>query len=127
LGAWLNPTSRSQDLGVPSLPYSFPSICSGAWLKANLRVIRPKDTITNEYEASCRHEHPTWEEWEVKSQGLNLADTVQKAALEALTTFCVKRADVVASTAAKVIPLPKQHSRHGIERKAFLSAGQSSP
>jgi hypothetical protein len=32
--------------------------------------------------------HPTWEEWEVKAQGLNLADTVQKAALEALTTFC---------------------------------------
>jgi hypothetical protein len=32
--------------------------------------------------------HPTWEEWEVKAQGLNLVDTVQKAALEALTTFC---------------------------------------
>jgi hypothetical protein len=31
--------------------------------------------------------HPTWEEWEVKAQGLNLADTVRKAALEALTTF----------------------------------------
>jgi hypothetical protein len=53
---------------------------------------------------------------------LNLADTVQKAALEALTTFCEKNADVVASTAAKVIPLPKQHSGHGIEREAFLSA-----
>jgi hypothetical protein len=35
--------------------------------------------------------HPTWEEWEVKAQGLNLADTVQKAALEALTTFCEKK------------------------------------
>jgi hypothetical protein len=66
--------------------------------------------------------HPTWEEWEVKVQGLNLADTVQKAALEALTTFCEKHADLVASTAAKVIPLPKQHSEHGIEREAFLSA-----
>jgi hypothetical protein len=31
--------------------------------------------------------YPTWEEWEVKEQGLNLADTVQKAVLEALTTF----------------------------------------
>jgi hypothetical protein len=31
--------------------------------------------------------HPTWEEWEVKAQGLNLADTMRKAALEALTTF----------------------------------------
>jgi hypothetical protein len=66
--------------------------------------------------------HPTWEEWEVKAQGLNLADTVQKVALEALTTFCEKHTDLVASTAAKVIPLPKQHSKHGVEREAFLSA-----
>jgi hypothetical protein len=65
--------------------------------------------------------HPTWEEWEVKAQGLNLADTVQKAALEALTTFCEKHADLVANTTAKVIPLPKQHPGHGIEREAFLS------
>jgi hypothetical protein len=52
---------------------------------------------------------------------VNLADTVQKAALEALTTFCEKHTKVVANTAAKVIPLPKQHSGHGIEREAFLS------
>jgi predicted 2-oxoglutarate/Fe(II)-dependent dioxygenase YbiX len=51
-----------------------------------------------------------------------LADTVQKAALEALTTFCKKHADLVDSTAAKVIPLPKQHFRHEIERETFLSA-----
>jgi hypothetical protein len=31
--------------------------------------------------------NPDWEEWECKAQGLNLADTVQKAALEALTNF----------------------------------------
>jgi hypothetical protein len=66
--------------------------------------------------------HPTWEEWEVKAQGWKLAGTVQKAALEALTTFCEKHAALVASTAAKVIPLPKQHSGHGIEPDAFLSA-----
>jgi hypothetical protein len=42
--------------------------------------------------------------------------------LEALRTFCEKHADLVASSAAKVIPLPKQHSGHGIEREAFLSA-----
>jgi hypothetical protein len=66
--------------------------------------------------------HPTWEEWEVKAQGWKLAGTVQKAALEALTTFCEKHADLVAGTTAKVIPLPKQHSEHGIEREAFLSA-----
>jgi hypothetical protein len=66
--------------------------------------------------------HPTWEECEVKAQGLNLADTVQKAALEALTTFCEKHADLVASTTAKVIPLLRQHPGHGIEREAFLSA-----
>jgi hypothetical protein len=58
----------------------------------------------------------------VKAQGWKLAGTVQKAALEALTTFCEKHADLVASTTAKVIPLPKQHSGHGIEGKAFLSA-----
>jgi hypothetical protein len=32
--------------------------------------------------------NPAWEEWDCKAQGLNLADTMQKAALEALTTFC---------------------------------------
>jgi uncharacterized coiled-coil protein SlyX len=58
----------------------------------------------------------------VKAQGLNLADTVQKATLGALTTFCEKHADLVASIAAKVNPLPKQHSGHGIEREAFPSA-----
>jgi hypothetical protein len=36
--------------------------------------------------------HHTWEEWEVKAQGWKLAGTVQKAALEALTTFCEKHA-----------------------------------
>jgi uncharacterized coiled-coil protein SlyX len=66
--------------------------------------------------------HPTWEEWEVKAQGWKLAGTVQKAALEALTTFCEKHADLVASTAAKVIPLPKQHSGQDTEREASLSA-----
>jgi hypothetical protein len=66
--------------------------------------------------------HPTWEEWEVKAQGWKLAGTMQKAALEALTTFCEKHAELVASTIAKVIPLPKQHSGHGIKREAFLSA-----
>jgi hypothetical protein len=65
--------------------------------------------------------HPTWEEWEVKAQGWKLAGTMQKAALEALTTFCEKHADLVAGTTAKVIPLPKRHSEHGIEREAFLS------
>jgi hypothetical protein len=29
----------------------------GGLAKANLKVIRPKDIITNEYEASCRHEY----------------------------------------------------------------------
>jgi hypothetical protein len=49
--------------------------------------------------------NPAWEAWECKAQGLNLADTVQKAAFEALTTFCGKHPDSVAGTAAKVIPL----------------------
>jgi hypothetical protein len=33
--------------------YSSPSICSGAWLKANLRVLRPEETTPNEHEAFC--------------------------------------------------------------------------
>jgi uncharacterized coiled-coil protein SlyX len=69
--------------------------------------------------------HPTWEEWEVKAQGWKLAGTVQEAALEALTTLCEKHAEVVASTTAKVIPLPKQHSGQGIEREVSLSVGNS--
>jgi hypothetical protein len=56
-GALLKPTHGLQNLGVTSLSYSSPSTRSGAWLKANLRVIRPEDTIPNEYEASCRREH----------------------------------------------------------------------
>jgi uncharacterized coiled-coil protein SlyX len=102
-----------KDFGYPTYPeYSARELMStGQLLRWEVKVKIPLCPI-----------RPTWEEWEVKAQGLNLADTVQKAALEALTTFCGKHADLVASTAAKVIPLPKQHSRHGLEREAFLSA-----
>jgi hypothetical protein len=64
--------------------------------------------------------NPAWEEWECKAQGLNLTDTVQKAALEALTTFCGRHPDEVADTAAKVIPVPEQHTVPCVEREAFL-------
>jgi hypothetical protein len=47
---------------------------------------------------------------------------VQKAALEALTTFCGKHPDEVASSAAKVIPVPKQHTVPCVECEAFLPA-----
>jgi hypothetical protein len=66
--------------------------------------------------------NPTWEEWECKAQGLNLADTVQKAALEALTTFCGKHPDEVSGSAAKVIPVPERHTVPCVECKAFLPA-----
>jgi hypothetical protein len=66
--------------------------------------------------------NPAWEEWDCKAQGLNLADTVQKAALEALTTFCGKHPNMVADTAAKVIPVLERHTGHRVEREAFLSA-----
>jgi hypothetical protein len=66
--------------------------------------------------------NPAWEEWECKAQGLNLADTVQKATLQALTTFCGKHPDVVAGTAAKVISVPERHIGPQVEREAFLSA-----
>jgi hypothetical protein len=64
--------------------------------------------------------NPAWEEWECKAQGRNLADTVQKAALEALTTFCGKHPDEVAGSAAKVILVPERHCVPCVEREAFL-------
>jgi hypothetical protein len=70
--------------------------------------------------------NPTWEEWECKAHGRNLADTVQKAALEALTTFCGKHPDEVASSAAKVIPVPERHTVPWVEREAFLPAQSNS-
>jgi hypothetical protein len=71
--------------------------------------------------------NPAWEEWECKAQGLNLTDAVQKAALEALTTFCGKHPDEVAGTAAKVIPVPERHTVPCVEREAFLPAQGPSP
>jgi hypothetical protein len=53
--------------------------------------------------------NPAWEEWECKAQGRNLSDTVQKAALEALTTFCGKHPVEIAGSAAIVIPVPERH------------------
>jgi hypothetical protein len=53
--------------------------------------------------------NPAWEEWECKAQGQNLSDAVQKAALEALTTFYGKHPAEIANSAAKVIPVPERH------------------
>jgi hypothetical protein len=44
----------------PGGPNSFPSLpldMLEGLAKANLKVVRPKDTSLNEYEASCRHEY----------------------------------------------------------------------
>jgi hypothetical protein len=70
--------------------------------------------------------HPTWEEWECKAQGQNLSDTVQRAALEALTTFCGKRPTEVAGSAAKVIHVPERHTVPCVEHEAILPAQGSS-
>jgi hypothetical protein len=70
--------------------------------------------------------NPAWNEWECKAQGLNLTDTVQKAALEALTIFCGKHPDEIAGTAAKVIPVPERHTVPCVERKAVLPAQSNS-
>jgi hypothetical protein len=70
--------------------------------------------------------NPAWEEWECKAQGRNLTDIVQKAALEALTTFCGKHPDEVAGSAAKVIPVPERHTVPCVEHEAFFSAQGSS-
>jgi hypothetical protein len=47
---------------------------------------------------------------------------VQKAALEALTTFCGKHPYEVAGSAAKVIPILERHTVPCVEREAFLPA-----
>jgi hypothetical protein len=65
---------------------------------------------------------PAWEEWECRAQGQNLANTVQKAALEVLTTLCGKHPDEVAGSIAKVIPVPERHIVPCVEREAFLPA-----
>jgi hypothetical protein len=66
--------------------------------------------------------NPAWDEWECKAQGLNLTDIMQKAALEALTTFCGKHPDEVAGSAAKVIHVLERHTVPCVEREAFLPA-----
>jgi hypothetical protein len=70
--------------------------------------------------------NPAWEEWECKAQGRNLSDAVQKAALEALTTFCGKHPDEIADSTTKVIPVPERHTVPGGEREAILSAHSNS-
>jgi hypothetical protein len=67
-----------------------------------------------------------WEEWESKAQGLNLADTMQKAALEALITFCGKHPDSVANIAAKMIPIPERHTVPWVVYEASLTAQENS-
>jgi hypothetical protein len=66
--------------------------------------------------------NPAWEEWECKEQGLNLADTVQKIALEVLTTFCRKHPVEVAGSTARVIHVPERHTVPYVECEAFLLA-----
>jgi hypothetical protein len=70
--------------------------------------------------------NPAWEEWECKAQGQNLADTVQKATLEALTTFCGKHPDSVANTAAKVILVPERHKVPWVGCEASFAAQENS-
>jgi hypothetical protein len=70
--------------------------------------------------------NPAWEEWECKAQGRNLSDMVQKAALEALTTFCGKHPAEIANSAAKVILVPERHTVPGGERKTILPAQSNS-
>jgi hypothetical protein len=53
--------------------------------------------------------NPAWEEWECMAHRRNLSDTVQKAALEALTTFCGKHPAEIVNSAAKVILVPERH------------------
>jgi hypothetical protein len=70
--------------------------------------------------------NPAWEEWECKAQGQNLSGAVQKAALEALTTFCGKHPAEIANSVAKVIPVPERHIVPGGECETILPAQRNS-
>jgi hypothetical protein len=70
--------------------------------------------------------NPAWDEWECTAHRRNLSDTVQKAALEALTTFCGKHPAEIAHSAAKVIPVPERHIALGGERETILPAQSNS-
>jgi hypothetical protein len=65
---------------------------------------------------------PAWEEWECRAEGRNLSDSVQRAALEALTAFCGKHPDEIADSTAKVIPVLERHAAPWVEREAVLPA-----
>jgi hypothetical protein len=69
---------------------------------------------------------PAWDEWECTTHRRNLSDTVQKAALEALTTFCGKHPAEIANSAAKVIPVPERHIAPGGERETILPVQSNS-
>jgi hypothetical protein len=66
--------------------------------------------------------NPAWDEWECMAHRRNLSDTVQKDALEAITTFCGKHPAEIANSAAKVIPVPERHIAPGGERETILPA-----
>jgi hypothetical protein len=51
---------------------------------------------------------------------------VQKAALEAFTTFCGKHPAEIAKSAAKVIPVPERRTVPGGEREAVLPTQSNS-
>jgi hypothetical protein len=70
--------------------------------------------------------NPAWDEWECTEHGRNLSDTVQKAALEALTTFCGRHPTEIANSAAKVIPVPERHITPGGERETTLPVQSNS-
>jgi hypothetical protein len=70
--------------------------------------------------------NPAREEWECRAQGRNLTDTVQKAALEALTTFSGKHPGEIAGSAAKVILVPERHIVPCVEFEVVLPAQDNS-
>jgi hypothetical protein len=70
--------------------------------------------------------NPAWDEWECMAHGRNLSDTVQKTALEALTTFCGKHPAEIANSAAKLIPVPERHIAPGGEWETILPAQSNS-
>jgi hypothetical protein len=100
-----------KDFGYTAYPEYLTRVATGQLLRCEVKV-----------KISMCPTNPSWEEWEFKAQGRNLADTMQKAALEALTTFCGKHCDMVVGSAAKVIPLPERHIVPCVKHEPFLLA-----
>jgi hypothetical protein len=113
-----------EDVGFPALLWdTLKEFGYTAYPEYSTREVMTTDQLLRcevKVKISVCSTNPAWEEWECKAQGWNLADTMQKAALEALTTFCEKHPDEITGSTAKVIHVPERHTVPCVECEALL-------